>query len=52
MEDIIIYSVGALAVRGLRRAVFGPSREEKLSQEVGPGSDPLLLLDDLALLRL
>ncbi|BDA46877.1 hypothetical protein COCOBI_09-3300 [Coccomyxa sp. Obi] len=34
MEDIIIYSVGALAVRGLRRAVFGPSREEKLSQEV------------------
>lgn len=41
MEDIIIYSVGALAVRGLRRAVFGPSREEKLSQEVSPAFEPL-----------
>ncbi len=35
MEDVIIYSVGALVVRGLRRAVFGPPREEKLAEEVG-----------------
>jgi hypothetical protein len=35
MEDIIIYSVGALAVRGVRRLLFGPSREEQLAQEVG-----------------
>lgn len=35
MEDVIIYSVGALVVRGLRRAVFGPPREERLAEEVG-----------------
>jgi hypothetical protein len=34
MEDIILYSVGALAVRGVRRAVFGRSTEERLSEEV------------------
>jgi hypothetical protein len=36
MEDVIIYSLGALAVRGVRRAVFGRSREERLAQEVLP----------------
>lgn len=34
MEDVIIYSLGALAVRGVRRVVFGRSREERLAQEV------------------
>lgn len=34
MEDVIIYSLGALAMRGMRRAVFGRSREERLAQEV------------------
>ena len=38
MEDVIIYSVGALVVRGLRRAVFGPPREERLAEEVGTGT--------------
>ena len=36
MEDVIIYSLGALAVRGVRRAVFGRTREERLAQEVLP----------------
>lgn len=34
MDEIILYSVGALAVRGVRRAVFGRPREERLAQEV------------------
>ena len=34
MEDIVLYSVGALAVRGVRRAVFGRSTHERLSEEV------------------
>ena len=34
MEDLIIYGVGALAVRGARRVLLGPSREARLAYQV------------------
>ena len=34
MEDLIIYGAGALAVRGARRMIFGPSREARLAEQV------------------
>ena len=34
MEDLIIYGVGALAVRGARHVFFGPSREARLANQV------------------
>ena len=34
MEDLIIYGVGTLAVRGARHAFFGPSREARLAAQV------------------
>lgn len=38
MEDLIIYGVGALAVRGARRMLFGPSKEDRLAEQVGTSS--------------
>ena len=38
MEDLIIYGVGALAVRGARRMLFGPSNEDRLAEQVGTSS--------------
>ena len=34
MDDLIIYGVGTLAVRGARHVFFGPSREAQLADQV------------------
>ena len=33
-QDLMVSAVGALAIRGIRRAFYGPSREARLAKKV------------------